>query len=447
MGDSLRGMLPPVYRPLFDEFFDKEKVIETRAKCDTCSMCNHGDPSPVPMEYFRSDTKCCTYFPQLPNYLVGAVLADPSPEQAEGKKRLRKIIASRIGITPWWVNRSGKMQLIFSAYSDGFGRAESLRCPLYDQHNPEASCTIWRHRETVCMTYYCKYNGGQRGYEFWVAFKDYLAQVQAYTVKFAAEAVDRSVIEPPFKKNLTVEEIDDLPPKDSDYAKWWGKWAGREEEFYIKCHEWLESVPKEQFAMNIDAIAPVKQKLDETKHRYSLLEQKLIPANLVRNARMREHHVGEKVVVTTYHRYDSFSLDKDLYDVVGMFRSNESLQENLDRLKGEGIELAPDLIEFLFAAGVLVEPQKRTVIDPKDMQGIEARRVSLDAIIRARGITVTAEQSKRLQDLFDAERLDGLIVKAATAKTAAELFGEPEPEPPPPPEVKPEPVKEEPSSV
>jgi Fe-S-cluster containining protein len=428
MGDSFRGMLPPVYQPLFEPFFDKDKVKETRAECEKCSMCNHGEPAPVPMEYFRSDTKCCTYWPQLPNYLVGAILADPSPEQEEGKKRLRKIIASRKAVTPYWVSRPGRWQLLLSAYGNAFGRAGSLRCPFFDQEHPEASCTIWRHRETICMTYYCKYNGGQRGYDFWVAFKDYLAQVQASTVRFATDAIDTSLINPQLNlKDLTVEEIDDEPPKDSDYARWWGKWVGHEEEFYIKCYEWLASVPREQFMMNVDSIESVKAALDKLKSAHEVLEAKLIPTSLVRNARMREQHVNDKVVVTTYHRYDSFSLDKDLYDVVGLFRGDQSLTENLERLKKDGVELAPDLIEFLFAAGVLVTPPKKVTSDPEDPKALEARRVSLDAIIQARNIKLDESQLAKLAEPMNAASLDALVIRAATAKSAADLFVQEEP--------------------
>src|SRR4051812_26313941 len=97
---ALRGILPPVYQPFFDKFFDRPKVDEPRATCDNCAMCDKGEPSPVPMEYFKPELKCCTYHPQLPNYLVGAILADSSPDMEEGKKRIREQIAARSGATP-----------------------------------------------------------------------------------------------------------------------------------------------------------------------------------------------------------------------------------------------------------------------------------------------------------------------------------------------------------
>ena len=427
MGESLRGMLPPVYQPLFDAFFDRPKIRETRATCDNCAMCHPGDSaSPVEMEYFRPDTKCCTYFPQLPNYLVGAILADPSPDAEEGKRRIRERIASRFGTTPHWLARPRKMTLIMQGYSAGFGRAQSLRCPYFNLDDPARACTIWRHREAICMTYYCKYVGGQRGFDFWVAFKNYLGHVQRRLVKFAATAVDESLVEPSFKPNeLTLEDIEDLPPKDADYARWWRTWVGREEEFYVKCHEWVASTGREAFALNIDD-EQGKRYLDDLIQRYDKHENKILPSSLVRNGRMREAHVGDKVVVTTYHRFDSFALDRDLYDVVGRFRADASLEENLARLAEEGIELAPELVEYLFAAGVLVEPSAGHVADAKTgtAGALESRQAALGAVLKARGITVDDASFRKIA-AADSAGLDALILRAATAEKIADLWGDP----------------------
>lgn len=424
MTDSLRGTLPPVYQPLFGQFFDRPKVVETRATCDKCAMCDHGQPSPVPMEYFRSDTKCCTYHPQLPNYLVGAILADPAPEMEEGKRRVREQIKRRSGATPHWLSRPRKMSLILLGYGEAFGRAKSLLCPYFNGEDPAASCTIWRHREAVCMTYYCKYTAGKRGFDFWVSFKNYLWHVQRTLVKFAAQAVDRAVVEPVFKKHqLTLEDIEDLPPKDSDYAAWWKSWVGREEEFYVRCWEWVKSIPQRQFALNVDDTEAGKGYLADLVAKYEHLQNRILPSRLVRNARMSEQHVGDKVVVTTYHRYDSFALDKDLYEVVGMFRASETLEENLARLQAEGIELVPELVEFLYVTGVLVEPGARTSNEDADPATLKAKRSALAAVLRARKITIDTSALEKVEKA-DVAMLDKLIERAATATTAAEIFGE-----------------------
>lgn len=425
MVDSIRSSLPPAYKHLFNEFFDKPKVVETRATCETCAMCDHGQPSPVAMEFFNSETKCCTFTPILPNYLVGAILADESPEMAEGKRRIKSTISKRVGVGPWYLSRPRKTSLLMLGYSDVFGRAKSLKCPYYDDDNPAGTCSIWRHREVICMTYYCKYSGGMRGYEYWGALKDYLAHVQRVLSQSAARAVDPKVVEPQFKKNmLTLEDMEDLPPKESDYRAWWGPWVGREEEFYRRCYEWVGTVSASEFAKNVDQSKDGTAVLEKLVAKYELLQSKVLPNTLVRNARMREAHVGDKVIVTSYHRFDSFALDKDLFEVCGMFKADQTLEENLEHLqRDEGIELTPDLIEYLFAAGVLVEPTKAKVAAAKaDNAGeLNGRRAALNAVLEVRELTAD-DAAKSKIDAADAPTLDLWIKKAAVAKSIDEVL-------------------------
>ena len=66
---------------------------------------------------------------------------------------------------------------------------------------------------------------------------------------------------------------------------------------------------------------------------------------------------GDSVVVTTYNAYDSLSVEKDLFDVLGMFRAEETLEQNLKRLdEKHDIQLAPELVRYLFVHGVLAAP-------------------------------------------------------------------------------------------
>lgn len=429
MGDSIRGSLPPSYQRIFDSFFDGPKVVETRATCDRCSMCDHGDPSPVAMQYFDADTKCCTYWPILPNYLAGAILADKDPGMAEGQKRLRKVIASRISVTPWYLSRPRKLSLLMTGYQEAFGRTKTLLCPYYDDSNPEGACSIWRHRENVCMTYYCKYSGGARGFEYWTALKRYLSYVERSLSENAARNVDPKVSEPQYRRNiLTVEDMEDRAPKEADYEKWWGAWVGREEEFYVRCHNWVANIPTAFFAKHVDGSEMGKKLLDALKAKHEILQNKLLPTNLVRNRRMEETHAGDKVVVTTYHRFDSFSLDKDLFEVVGMFRAEQTLEENLERLKNEeGIELVPELIEYLYHAGVLVDPKKVAADDAEasaeNPGEVNGRRAALRAILEARGFASTDEAKKKIA-AADLAKLDGWIKNAVLAKSVDDALSD-----------------------
>src|SRR5687767_1905524 len=88
-------------------------------------------PSPDAL-HFRPDAKCCTYHPTLPNYLVGALLADPDPALEEGRRRVRDKLAARVGVTPLWLAAPRKTMVLLEASRDtSFGRSRALRCPYY----------------------------------------------------------------------------------------------------------------------------------------------------------------------------------------------------------------------------------------------------------------------------------------------------------------------------
>ena len=251
---TLRSKLAPVYGPLFPDLFDRPEVVETRATCDTCAMCNHGQIAPVAMDYFRPDAKCCTFHPGLANYLVGAIFADTSDELAEGRRRLRAKIAARIGVTPSFIASPRKYNVIYAAARGAgfFGRSKNMLCPYFDEEN-DGRCTVWRYRESVCSTYFCKYTAGKPGWQFWDTMKGYLSHVERSLAHYASVTVDPKVKEPKLERFvLTVEDVEDRAPNDADYASWWGTWLGREEEFYIECYKRVLVLQKAEFAKNVD---------------------------------------------------------------------------------------------------------------------------------------------------------------------------------------------------
>jgi hypothetical protein len=362
---TLRKKLNPLYGRLFDEVFDRPEVVETRATCETCAMCDQGQLAPVEMEFFSPSSKCCTWHPTLPNYLVGAVLADTSEDLAEGRKRLRARIAARIGVTPGFIAPPRKYNVIYTAArgSGFFGRAPSMLCPYYDSEN-DGRCTVWQYRESVCSTYFCKYTAGKPGWEFWDQLKGYLSHVEATLSRSASLAVDSTVSEPPQERTqLTKEDVEDLPPNDADYARFWGngKWVGREEEFYIACYEKVRTMTRAEYVEKIDDTPLGRGMIARLTSRYDKIPSTETPKHLVliRSNQMRKRVTDDAVVVTTYNPYDAFSMEKDLFEVLRLLKREETLEQNLARLDREhDVQLAPELIHYLYVHGVLVEPEE-----------------------------------------------------------------------------------------
>lgn len=354
-GERLRSLFPEVVRPVLPAFFDDEAPREEKATCDRCAMCAPpGAPAPDAVVYFRPDAKCCTYHPLLPNYLVGAILADERPDMEEGKRRIRERIRLRIGVSPGWIAPSRKVDLLMRATRQtAFGRSLALLCPYFDR--TQQNCTIWRHRESVCTTFFCKYERGADGEAFWRKLRWYGAWVEAALSARAAASVIPGHEEPkPMAGDVTLEELEDRGPPDAQYAALWKGWAGREEELYVRCFEWVRALGREGF----EAIAESPGHAERIEALAAAREQMLhpvLPERLVPNPEMKSAETAEGVLVTSYGRYEPLMLTRDLFEVVKVFGEGGTVAEVRERLAREhGVEVPDELLAGLFQFRVLV---------------------------------------------------------------------------------------------
>jgi hypothetical protein len=347
---SLRDMLPGLYRPLLPAFFDTEAPAEEKATCGSCAMC----PPPgaaADGAYFRPDVKCCTYHPRLPNYLVGALLADDDPALAEGRRRVERVIAGRIGITPRWVAPPRKSRVIYhAARRSSFGRSLLLRCPYYEQE--QGLCTIWRWRETDCSTFFCKYTAGAAGQTFWRALNGYLHGVQRRLAEHAARTVAPHLVEPTVEAGeLTVEDLEDRPP--DAYPEIWGEWAGREAELYRACREVVAALDAGGFA----AIAEGDGQLAHLQGCHQAMVAPSLPERLAPNPALTTAPHAAGLVVSTYSDYDPLVVSPALFEVIQRFSAAETVAETRARLADEGVEIPEALLLMLVQMEVLVAPE------------------------------------------------------------------------------------------
>jgi len=94
--------------------------------------------------------KCCTFYPFLPNYLVGAVLKSELPGRGVVYQLLKeKKYTLPIGI----VAPPAYQKLFYDTQKEGFGESKDLLCPFYDKINN--NCGVWEYRSSECSTYFC----------------------------------------------------------------------------------------------------------------------------------------------------------------------------------------------------------------------------------------------------------------------------------------------------
>ncbi len=236
-----------------------ELPSEPHATCESCVMLavpDGADAYPHAV-FFNPRTKCCTYLPRLPNFLVGAILADEAADMAEGRARVLERIGKKIGVTPLFVGAGGPYAVLYDSGEGVFGHSETMRCPYYLEDRIGGGCGIWRHRNSVCRTWFCKHERGATAKRFWDSANDLLMAVEEslaihclVTVGLDDAALRANVplrVPPSRQKTgaVTADELDGTVSPRS-YGALWGSWAGREEEFYRRCTaivrdlEWAE---------------------------------------------------------------------------------------------------------------------------------------------------------------------------------------------------------------
>jgi Fe-S-cluster containining protein len=228
----LSDALPALYRRLLPAEFLEQVIDEPKA---TCADCYKLKPT-APLPHFHAATKCCTFYPFLPNYLVGSILLDGS---APGREVLRSLLRDRGYTVPIGVCAPPAFQALFLAKEEhDFGRRPDLRCPFYVAST--GRCGIWAQRGHQCSTYFCVSVHGDRGERFWQEVRDYLHEVEIELAQeamvqlgFGARALDR---------NLSL--ILDRDPKPGrwrlDQQAWTELWEHERddiESYYVRCYE------------------------------------------------------------------------------------------------------------------------------------------------------------------------------------------------------------------
>src|SRR5207244_10604758 len=119
---------------------------ETNATCESCAMVvddGSGDAG------YSPDTKCCTYLPQLWNFLVGRVLLDDSADAARGRATVEARLDRGVAVTPLGLGKSAAFQVLyFTSGAAAFGQSRALLCPHYLDEKG-GICGVWRNREAT----------------------------------------------------------------------------------------------------------------------------------------------------------------------------------------------------------------------------------------------------------------------------------------------------------
>ncbi len=313
--------------------------------------------APSDIAYFDESTKCCTYQPQLANFLVGAMLEDDSAGFAAGRASVERRIDARDGVSPLGLARPWAYDLLYreaTRSAEGFGRTPSLRCPHYAEER--GGCTIWAYREAVCATWFCRHDRGALGREFWSAVK---ATLRAAEHALARHCVLETGLGAGALRRAfpTSPEVESPPPPDpAAYALGWGDWVDRERAFYRASWAIARAVPWSELC----ALGGVelKAQLVLLTAAHARVQSHEVPRRL----RARALHVlpqaGGSCRVSTYRAYDPIELPTALIDSLHRFDGRPVVEVLAEMRREDGVTVDGALLQRLVDFEVLGESRE-----------------------------------------------------------------------------------------
>jgi len=222
-------------------------------------------------EYYIPDTKCCTYHPYIPNFLVGGLLSSNLSEHQEGKRRMIKKIENGKGIYPMRIQPSFEYQFHYESFRPlVFGKSLDLLCPFFDQ----GYCSVWDFRESMCALWFCKSVGGEQGQTFWKELNILMKQIQGKLANYCLRELEmeRKMPKRDFKNIKHKKQLE--MTDGEEYPLYWKDWQGKEIEFYKQCFELINRTSDQEMMHLLSHI--FSEKLPEmNKLRQNFLNQVL----------------------------------------------------------------------------------------------------------------------------------------------------------------------------
>ncbi|MBI4816065.1 MAG: hypothetical protein HY791_07405 [Deltaproteobacteria bacterium] len=350
---------------------------EPEASCDDCAMRPSHEEEPGRV-YFDQMTRCCTFVPVIPNFLVGRILKDQSPDAGLGRESVIERIAMRRAVSPLGLERTLGFALKYRHTADAFGRKGSLRCP---HHLDDGRCGIWRNRESTCSTWFCKPARGERSLALWRAIQSFLAVIErqlsfwcvrrlgithdAVTEAFFSGNHPLWTNKATYKTHLFGSQLDG-PRKSADplgvatrreHQELWGNWDRREIELYEACADLVEPLSFEDLGRIVGTeLEPAKGPVLET---LEALEKGEIPTRLTARpttlVQIRKRPKGEWVLASSYRAYDPRELPRELYEALPRFDGRATAEVIAEIETETGIRVEHDALLALVELGFLDE--------------------------------------------------------------------------------------------
>lgn len=332
---------------------------EPLSSCSDCAMlAPPGQAYDPEAGHFSPQTKCCTFMPRIPNFLVGELLMDRGRALTEGRRRMKSRIEARAAVTPLGVWETSREQVLLTTGDDGFGTAVALRCPFFDLE-AGGHCSIWKYHVGYCSTWFCKHERGAVGWRFWTALRDFIKTGERALAHHCLVALDL-----PAESMAVVMQQTSMGPhriraahldaaeSPSVRKRLWGPWLGREKEWYAACRKivrdlsWkdVQRIGGPRFAMTAAIAREAYRKTKDTR----------LPDRLVARQFRVNSVQGSTTRVWTYSEYDPIDIPSALVGALEAFDGRLS-SKAMASLRARGLTVDADTLRVLVDFGVLEE--------------------------------------------------------------------------------------------
>jgi len=345
----IKKVLSPVYGHLLPKpLLSLDVANESFADCRDCQLCTN-------VNHTRYDSKCCDYHPFIPNYMVGAILADESPELNEGKHRIKTKIINKIGVTPYGIQPSLPYVQFRKEYQNrrknnimvAKEEVDKATCPYL----MDGLCTVYRYRSDLCPVWFCGHRSGEYGKSFWQDLTKYTFSIEKTLRVYAMRKIGypEELIKLPDHnpEHLDLHNADGSFNNEA-HRKLWDKWYDHIERFYVECFDSVMNIDQKYVESLRDHNTLLTTMLNKARE----MSDNIIPDRLVLD-RENIHWIKLSNGGSIKHESKELNIDKLQSLAYKMFNGHNTTKYVFRKASLMKIEVLPYLKSFM-KLGILI---------------------------------------------------------------------------------------------
>ena len=226
--------VPGIWQFMLPEDFQWMRAPDERqATCANCYRVAWGE--------CREDCRCCTYFPQIPNFMLGLALDDA----VAGPQVLRLIeqahtLPQGLVATPEQYRKA-----VEADATELFGQLPEMVCPFVDKET--FKCGVYAFRNSICSTFFCVHDHGAAGQSYWDKMQALVGSIEMALADWVMDRLELPYADYVARLDAWADRIAEM--SEQACGAWtkavqkdlWGAWYGRERAFFVRAADLIKA--------------------------------------------------------------------------------------------------------------------------------------------------------------------------------------------------------------